>query len=407
MHRSAHLICALCTLLLFACSEQSTESLDEDQYLIDNPAAEGSSLPRLSRARNDDLLLSWVTAADSAHQLLFARFDGQAWSEPAIVASGTDWFINYADFPSVSEPAPGVLLAHWLQRNGDSTYAYGVRIALSHDQGQSWSTPIWAHADRSAAEHGFVSSYPTAQGFGLVWLDGRDYANPAIAEPNSSLRYAEFDLQGTALRRGIIDERVCDCCQTDVASSRDRRFIVYRDRSLREIRDIVLAQGPLDGPIESAAIVSADNWEIDACPVNGPSVASNGNAIAMAWYSHAGNVGKIKMARSTDRGVTFKATELGAAAAPVGRVDIELMNDARMAISWLDKIPNEGVSLRMQLFGLHGQSSGPLDVAKVATGNGTGFPQMMRHGNALMFAWTDATGAEPQIKTARIPVTVN
>ena len=37
-------------------------------------------------------------------------------------------FVNWADFPSLVVLDGGRLAAHWLQRNGSGTYAYGVRI---------------------------------------------------------------------------------------------------------------------------------------------------------------------------------------------------------------------------------------------------------------------------------------
>ena len=51
--------------------------------------------------------------ADKTSTLRFSRFDGQAWGPARTVASGGNWFVNWADHPSVTASArkswePGV-----------------------------------------------------------------------------------------------------------------------------------------------------------------------------------------------------------------------------------------------------------------------------------------------------------
>ena len=50
---------------------------------------------------------------------------------------GYDWFVNWADVPSVVRLANGTLAGHWLQKSGADTYAYDVRLAYSHDDGKT------------------------------------------------------------------------------------------------------------------------------------------------------------------------------------------------------------------------------------------------------------------------------
>ncbi|MGH7445651.1 MAG: exo-alpha-sialidase, partial [Longimicrobiales bacterium] len=102
---------------------------------IPTPAAPGSGEPNLSTAPDGSVLLSWVEAADGGQALRFAVLGDSGWNEPRTIARGTDWFVNWADFPSLIQLHDGTLAAHWLQRSGDGTYAYGVRIARSQDGG--------------------------------------------------------------------------------------------------------------------------------------------------------------------------------------------------------------------------------------------------------------------------------
>src|SRR6185312_6462346 len=91
-----------------------------------------------------------------------ATLAGTTWSAARTIRSGRDFFVNWADFPSVKVLDANRLAVHWLQRAGRGSYAYGVRIAQSGDGGRTWSAPIMPHRDSSPQEHGFVA----------MWNDG-------------------------------------------------------------------------------------------------------------------------------------------------------------------------------------------------------------------------------------------
>ena len=105
----------------------------------------------------------------------FARYDGTAWTAARTIRSGRDFFVNWADFPSLAVHPGGALAVHWLQRQGDGKgYSYDVRIARSTDGGATWSEPFMPHGDRGRSEKGFVTMWPDGDGFGAAWLDGRN-----------------------------------------------------------------------------------------------------------------------------------------------------------------------------------------------------------------------------------------
>jgi hypothetical protein len=63
------------------------------------------------------------------------RADAAGWSEARTAAEGENWFINWADFPSVVALPGGSLASHRLVKSGHGTYAYDVQVSLSKDGG--------------------------------------------------------------------------------------------------------------------------------------------------------------------------------------------------------------------------------------------------------------------------------
>ena len=121
------------------------------------------------------MLLSWIERSGDLATLKFSERTATGWSAPQTIASGRDWFVNWADVPSALRLPSGALVAHWLQKSAASTYAYDVRLSYSIDDGKTWSPSFLPHHDGTPTEHGFASLFPIGDGFGLVWLDGREH----------------------------------------------------------------------------------------------------------------------------------------------------------------------------------------------------------------------------------------
>ena len=156
-----------------------------------SPAGDASAEPQLT-ASADGVVLSWLENAGSQTTLKFSERTAGGWSEAQAIASGDDFFTNYADVPSVVRLADRTLVAHWLQRSGPSASGYDLRLARSSDDGRTWSAPFSPHHDGTKTQHGFASLFDTGGGLGLVWLDGRtrlpiwEEKTHAIAAPPSS-----------------------------------------------------------------------------------------------------------------------------------------------------------------------------------------------------------------------------
>lgn len=350
---------------------------------LDPPAAAGALGAELS-AYGDRVVLSWLEPRKSeegrGHALCYAELVDGSWSAPATVVQGAKFFANWADFPSVV-PGPGdSLVAHWLQVNGPSRYAYDVRIARSGDGGATWREIGKLHSDATETEHGFVSLVPDDGGFAAVWLDGRAMADGGAM----SLRAARID--EAVVDETVLDDDVCTCCQTDLVRMSDGGLLaVYRDHTAEEIRDISLVRRTGDGWTEPESLHD-DGWRMPACPVNGPSVAHGPGGTWAAWYTAAQERGTVRLAHSTDGGVTFgPALDLDADD-PVGRVAVVAL-DRGAAVAWLAR--RAGKAALLLCHAEAGAARPPLEIARTSASRSSGFPRMVRRGDELVLAWFD------------------
>ena len=361
------------------------------------PAGPGSAEPSLDVDPDGRVHLSWLEPAGDGYALKVARLEKNAWSRPTTIRAGRDFFVNWADFPSVLSLGDNRLVAHWLQRTGSATYAYAVRMSSSRDGGATWSQPFQPHTDSSNTEHGFVSLWRSRRGDAVeaVWLDGRKYNKSGHHPANEmSLATASFRLDGRVVfPEQIVDGRVCDCCQTSAAPTREGVVVVYRDRSADEIRDIaVVRRRETTGSPHrwtEPKPVHPDGWKIAACPVNGPSVAARGDTVVVAWFTAANDTPMVKLAFSTDAGATFAAPIRIDEGRPAGRVDVELTRRGAALVSWIERMGGETAAVRVRRVDGGGRVDAPMTIASSSAARASGFPRMAIAGDHAIFAWTE------------------
>jgi hypothetical protein len=362
---------------------------------LPSPASASSGQPNLTVAANGRVYLSWIDRLEGGRVALrFATKEANGWSAPRTIAEGANWFVNWADFPSLAVLPDGSLAAHWLAKSGPGTFSYDVNIARSFDGGKSWSQSFVPHRDGTQTEHGFVSLLPSSRdSFTAIWLDGREMKaedhgsnqNGGHGHGTMTLRAATIGRNNAVTQEALLDAKVCECCQTSAAMTARGAVVVYRDRSDQEMRDISIVR-LRDGKWSAPKTVFADNWQINGCPVNGPAVAASGKRVAVAWFTGANNKSQVKLVFSNDEGETFGAPIVIDDGNPAGRVDVMLLSDGTAVVSWLEKLANGG-EVRIRKVKADGSREAAMTIAPAGTARSNGFPQMVRTGNSLVFAW--------------------
>lgn len=370
---------------------------------VGSPAVTGSALSSLYKSEDGRVFLSWVTTVqDSISSLHISEYDEDhdTFARDKVIAQGNDWFLNWADFPSVvAYPDSPLLLSHWLQKSADGTYDYDIRIAQGR-LGEQWNESKVLHSDGVHAEHGFTSH--TALGDGRVmsiWLDGRNTSTGSEDHHGAmTLRSAIIDSDGNISDRKEIDAKVCDCCQTDVALLNNVPVAVYRNRSDEEIRDIFFSRY-IDGKWSAPHIIHADNWEINGCPVNGPRIDANKDVAVAAWFTGRDD-GAVKAAFSKDLGSTFDQPMIISSPNNLGRVDITLLDSSTAAVSYMFT-RDEQTYIALRTITIEGKVSDELQIVPISPTRNSGFPRMVSLGdNQIMLTYTDVDSSN--IQTVRI-----
>jgi hypothetical protein len=370
---------------------------------LPSPAGPNSAQPQLT-VSSRGVLLSWIERDGEKSALRFAERTTTGWTAARTVASGSDWFVNWADVPSVLRLSDGSLYGHWLQKSGADTYAYDVRLSRSTDGGRTWGASFTPHRDGTKTEHGFASLFQMpGAGLGLVWLDGRAM-QAGHGEPGGdmSVRAATYDAAGRPLTESAVDLRVCECCPTTAAVTADGPIVAYRDRSDTEIRDIHVSR-LVGGTWTPPAPVHRDNWQIAACPVNGPALSADGKAVALAWFTAKGDEGHAFIAFSADSGRTFGSPIRLDDSSALGRVGAALLADGSAVATWIEFAEGQA-QFRLRRITPQGSRGAAIAVAGLSANRASGYPRLARFGDELIFAWTDS-GTPSTVKTARMAVT--
>lgn len=345
--------------------------------------------PSVTTAADGTVLLTWQRSEPAGVHWRRRGTDG-SWTNPRTLVEADDLFVNWADFPMMTAFDGEHLVAGWLQRS--SEHAYGIKLAHSDDGGAKWSTSQ-LHMHTAGPEYGFVSMTPLSDGrMRAYWLDGRESGGHGGGGA-MQLRAATVSPDGAVADRTLVDDRVCDCCQTSAATTDAGPVVVYRDRSDKEVRDIAIA-----GPGDRRRTVAADNWTIAGCPVNGPAVAASKAGLVVAWFTAAGNDAKISVAFATNEGDFSPGVSVGLSR-PTGRVDVEWLDDRRALVSFVE----DGL-LIARTVDRDGHVGPAWRVAEVPTANASGFPRIARSEDRIVWAFTATTPDGPQVRVAEAPV---
>lgn len=408
MNLHNHLTAFLLSILLLNAGCSEIRQQPETDFVMNNPAETGSKYPNFFKDETGVIHMSWLLGIEeNISALRYSSLKNDRWTEVKTVRVAEDFFINWADFPSVAGYNGEVIATHWLKEFESEVLATHVQIGFPGEDNR-WRVSVTPHEDRSMTEHGFVSMLPLNQNKILtIWLDGRKTEGRAHGEYGDTsrgmmLRSAEISTDGQVERRNEIDELVCDCCQTDLIAAGNGALAVYRNRTEDEIRDIAISRYDLEtGNWNEPKIVAEDNWQINGCPVNGPRIAGTNERLAVAWFTAANGNPRVQLARSADGGESFQEPIVIADENTIGRPDLVLSEDGSIYVSYIVRSDNLGYVM-LRKVNPDGTTEVPLQVGVTSSSRSSGFPRLVETEKGVLFAWTQ-TDPVFKVRTALVP----
>ena len=363
--------------------------------IVKTPTNKNSLAPNLCSFGNH-FALSWIERnTDGEARLEMATWNGSEFDEIRLIAKSKGMFANWADIPSLVEAPSGDLYAHWLNRIGNETYAYGIQIERSIDHGKSWQSLGWLHNDTSATEHGFVSLIPENRHVRAFWLDGRQ-----MKKPTGKMMLRTAILHGNKIKsENMLDDDVCTCCPTGAIQLPSGSAVVYRDRLPQEIRDISLVHLKNDAWSKPSRI-QKDNWVMPGCPVNGPSIATNGNIIAVSRFTVIKNKAKIILRLFKDGQAESGKEIILDENIPVGRCTTVCSKDAVYNI-WIG-VDKKQTVLRMAEVSLSGKIKRKITLVPIDKDRSSGMPRAIFSNNYLWVSWTGSN----QVRLGRLKANI-
>ena len=377
---------------------------DKDDFIKDIPFLYGynNAQPNLVSS-NGSLSLSWISLSNENNATLnFSQFKKGKWIKPKTIANGSDWFVNWADFPAhaINED---LIITSYLKKSASGTYTYDVILNLQKLSGEKLKDDFKLNTDGIQAEHGFVSIVPNnKKGFFITWLDGRNtiQKKPDGDHKPMTIRFAEITNKGDIINESELDAAACDCCQTSIAATNKGPIVVYRDRSDQEVRDIYSVRN-VNGVWKDPNPVHNDGWIINGCPVNGPKVAVKSKNLAVAWFTASDDNPRVNVSFSKTNGDSFNTPLKVNDHSAIGRVDVAFLNDDEVIVSYME-VDDIKAYLRIKKISVNGKVSEPITISEIDGGRNTGVPQLEVINNEIFIVWTIFTDGMNQLKSVKL-----
>ena len=384
-------------LTTISCSRKEVH-IQEIPFFYDNSNAQ----PNLV-SYNGSLSLSWISSKEENKAFLnYSQYKKGRWIKPQVIASGSDWFVNWADFPAHAINQDLIITSH-LKKSASGRYTYDVILNLQKLSGEKIKENFLLNTDGVEAEHGFVSIMANNEkGFFITWLDGRNTIGKKLEGDHKpmTIRFAEITDKGDVIKESELDASTCDCCQTSIAITNDGPIVVYRDRSEEEVRDIYSVKN-INGTWEKPNAVHDDGWIINGCPVNGPKVAVNSKNLAVSWFTVSNNHPLVNVSFSKNNGNSFGAPLKVNDHDAIGRVDVAFLNDEEVIVSYME-VDDIGTYLRIKKVSFDGKISEPITISKIDGGRNTGVPQLEIINNEIFIVWTISLEGINQLKSIKL-----
>lgn len=306
------------------------------------PAGDGNFNPYVLSDGRGGFYLAYVQLANgSSNVMLRHSTDGKIFSDPVRVNDREgDAAVRNENPPKVAVSPGGDIYLCWA--NERAKWKGDIRFARSTDGGKTFSKAITLNSDAGGEPTGHAFQSVAVDKKGRIYVAWIDERNKKETDRGAEIWMSTSEDGGKTFSRDrkIVSD-VCECCRTNIqVDSAGRLYIAYRTvpPTGPMYRDIIVARSVDDGNSFTPVRVSADEWEINACPVTGPGVCvGRDGQITVVWFTGGKRQG-LYYATSSDRGASYSQRRLVETSRNLGKhAQTVALPDGKILIAWDEK----------------------------------------------------------------------
>ena len=332
----------------------------------------------------------WLAKVEN-QRLLVSRSDdgGKSFSTPVVVTpEAEDISADGENRPKIAVARDGTVLLSWTltlpQRHSGN-----IRFARSTDSGQTFSTPITLNDDGRITSHRFDALAIDGAGrVAVAWLDARDrdaareqggkFSGVSIYTAQSADNGASF----SANRK--FQQHICECCRIALTWTQTGPVVFWRNIFGVNTRDFAIANLN-QGEIHRA---TDDEWQIDACPHNGGSIAADGQGrLHLTWFTN-GNKRQGLFYKRIDGDWESQPLAIGNPAIQANHAAVVAADDT-VILTWRE-FDGSAYSVQM-MHSKDGGSSWGEPQRLMDTSGAADYPVPLINGKQVLVVWNTAT----------------
>lgn len=282
--------------LLQSCTDGGPDSMSHAPMLLSDIQNKASCV-FLTTDEKDNPAISWMeTDRVGNKHFYFSYWDAESRTFSAGQAIPIEQHagIHEEGMPKIAVRGDGTVFATYETNvpSGKSRFGLSdIRYVMSSDKGKTWTKPqSIQEVTPATGSRSFGNMIRLDDGeIGIAWLD-TDTNGTYSGRP---VRFARTNGDRGFEKSVLVDLAACECCRTALSVDGQGNIrIVFRDLLAGSVRDISASISSDNGKTFNTAIpFSGDNWKVDGCPHNGPSIASRNEKTYVTWFTGSGKSG--------------------------------------------------------------------------------------------------------------------
>lgn len=305
-------------------------------------AGNGTFNPFVAADGRGGFYLAYVDRKGDASNVMLHRMDDDKPVAGAVRVNDRagDAAVRNENPPKVAVGPKGEVYVCWA--NERARWKGDIRFARSTDGGKTFSKAITINSDANSEPTGHAFQSLAVGRDGRIFITWIDERNKRAEDRGAEIWMSTSEDGGRTFSpdRKILAD-VCECCRTNIQiDSAGRLFLSYRTvpASGPALRDIIVASSQDGGKSFSTTRVSADGWEINACPVTGPALCVDKHGrLTVIWFTGSGDRPALYFATSSDHGRSFAPRRLLDAEQKMGKhAQAAAGDDGRVLVAWDD-----------------------------------------------------------------------